>query len=67
MPSRPALTTLKTVSYWSQLEMPLSVSQPPLWVKFTAAPVRRLVTLAILYALSRSRSVLPLGRVTTWM
>lgn len=67
MPSRPLLMTLNTVSYGSQLEMPLSVNQPPLCVKLTAAPVRRLVTDAILYALSRNRNVLPLGRLMTWM
>ncbi len=67
MPARPLVTTLNTVSYVSQPEIPLSVRVPPLWVKLTAAPVRRLVTEDTRYALSRTVSVLPDGGSTTWM
>src|SRR5262249_18472292 len=67
IPCRPAVFTWNTVSNGSHDEIPVRVRVPPLWVNETAAPVRKLVTEETLYPLSRNRSVLVLGLVTTWM
>src|SRR5947209_4221211 len=65
MPVRPDICTLNTVSYGSQLLNPLMARKPLPWLKLTEAPPRRLVTFVTWYPLSRSRTEVPEGFVTT--
>src|SRR6266511_806211 len=67
IPTRPVVVTLNTVSNGSKPDRPVSVRNPLPWLKLTAAPVRRLVTLDTTYPLSRTRTVPLVGGSTTWM
>src|SRR4051812_16744154 len=67
IPRPPEGVTWNTGSNRSQDGVPVRVRVPPLWLNETEAPVRKFVTDVTLYPLSRNRSVLVLGLVTTWM
>src|SRR6266513_1505974 len=58
MPTRPEVSTLNTVSNWSQLVL-LIDSVPLDWVKLRLAPLRRSVTRVTWYGLSRRMVVAP--------